>query len=670
MTIDRRRAWIAVVIASCLVFAAYAGSFLYFFVDDEAIPLVYARNLLRGHGLVYTALEGRGEGYSDFLHVIWSTALLHVTTRLRLSPLAPLLVGKAVSVVAGAGILVVVASWLRRTGASIAGVAAALGFLALSGPLAVWSCSSLETAIFALMVTGLGATLLAESEPAAILLAVAIVFERIDGILFVAVLVAAALLADPRRWRHVWTVAWAVGLIAVAFHAWRWYYFGSLLSEPLAAKVLSRLSSSAQIIVKPADGPYLLGLLRVYGWPAAPALALAVAFAWRIPNARMAAVAVGALGVYVSVVGDWMFGWRFAVALFPFAAYAIGVAVSRAGRVPGWCAAVVILVWSGFAARRFLELYVHVESRPIYWSHARLGAPAWLGRYDDVVRAARPLLHKGDRVAYNQAGVLPYLLDVENIDDLGICSRFVARLPTTDIYYTGVGRYSPLTNQPVLRTAHAYLVYQDVQFVIAPTDILARANGNQIPPAILDGLFALDALDASRQNAIYRRTGKTADAYRHDLSLFWENLTHFSRLRKATIDGKALAPEAFGPQLPFLRERGGARTFARDLEFHVTFDREDADVRAFYVGHLDTKEPCTLALSLFDSSGRESFKRTIAVGAGETSIFERFETPIRATSVSFRFHTAEADRVVIDDLRLVGQSARLKEYVQRELRAK
>jgi len=31
--------------AACLVFAAYAASFLYFFVDDEAIPLVYARSM-------------------------------------------------------------------------------------------------------------------------------------------------------------------------------------------------------------------------------------------------------------------------------------------------------------------------------------------------------------------------------------------------------------------------------------------------------------------------------------------------------------------------------------------------------------------------------------------------------------------------------------------------
>ena len=65
-------------VASAL-FLAHASRYLYFFVDDEAIPFVYARNLLRGRGLVYTAFEGRVEGYSDFLTVLVDTILLGLT---------------------------------------------------------------------------------------------------------------------------------------------------------------------------------------------------------------------------------------------------------------------------------------------------------------------------------------------------------------------------------------------------------------------------------------------------------------------------------------------------------------------------------------------------------------------------------------------------------------
>ena len=76
MTAARARALTA---AACVLFLAYAGCFLYFFVDDEAIPLVYAHNLLRGRGTSSTrSLEGRVEGYSDFLHVLWSTVLLTI----------------------------------------------------------------------------------------------------------------------------------------------------------------------------------------------------------------------------------------------------------------------------------------------------------------------------------------------------------------------------------------------------------------------------------------------------------------------------------------------------------------------------------------------------------------------------------------------------------------
>ena len=52
------------------VFALHAANYLYFFVDDEAIPYVFAQNLLNGKGLRYNSFEGAVEGYSDFLSLI------------------------------------------------------------------------------------------------------------------------------------------------------------------------------------------------------------------------------------------------------------------------------------------------------------------------------------------------------------------------------------------------------------------------------------------------------------------------------------------------------------------------------------------------------------------------------------------------------------------------
>src|SRR3954471_1371806 len=148
----RRRPFLWLSVSAAVVFCLYASLFLCFFVDDEAIPLIYARNLLRGRGLVYTVLEGRVEGYSDFLHVLWSAAVLGATRALGWSALAPLLVGKAVSLAAGATLVVYTARTLRRLDLPLSASVAALGFLCLAGPLAVWSASSLETVLFALTV--------------------------------------------------------------------------------------------------------------------------------------------------------------------------------------------------------------------------------------------------------------------------------------------------------------------------------------------------------------------------------------------------------------------------------------------------------------------------------------------------------------------------------------
>jgi hypothetical protein len=661
-----RRLFLALTTAACLVFATYAGSFLYFFVDDEAIPLVYARNLLRGRGLVYTVLEGRSEGYSDFLHVIWSTLLLFITQALHLSLLAPLLIGKTVSFVAALAIIVLTARWLRRTGVTGAGLTAALAFLALAGPLAVWACSSLETAIFALLVTGFAAALTRDARPTSVILGIALLLERIDGIVFVAALIVAALVADPRRRRAVWEVAWPIALVAIAFHTWRWSYFGSLLSAPLAAKVLYRLTGSAHAVVKAPDVPYLVGLLRLYGIAAAPLLVVAAVLAWRAPAARMAAVALLLLGTYVAVVGDWMFGWRFTVALFPLAALIIGVAVSRARPALGWCAAVLVMLWSAVAARNFLVAYVDVESRPIFWTHSRLGASAWLAPYYDLVAASRPLMHAGDRVAYNQAGLLPYLLDLENIDDLGICSRFVAHLPTTDVYYTGVGRYSPPTNEPVLRTAHAYLLYRDVGFLVTPADLLWKANHGSFPEMLLDGFFTRIAVDASRRTVIYGRTSKPADRFRHDPDAFTENLAHPSRLTRASIDGRTIDAELFGRDLPFLREQTQTLTFNGNVQIVLGLGRQDAEVSALYIGDVASSVPGELTLSLFDGAGRETLRRTIAIASPNMSVLERFDA-VSAKMASVSFHSA-SNRVTLTDLRIAGQSPALRAYVRRALR--
>jgi hypothetical protein len=660
--------FVATTAIACAVFAAYAGSFLYFFVDDEAIPLVYARNLLRGRGLVYTSLEGRVEGYSDFLHVLWSAAVLAITRALGWPGLAPLIVGKGVSLIAGFIVIVLTARMLRRSGASPAGLAAGLGFLALAGPLAVWSASSLEAVVFAATVAAFAFAVARGARDGAVILGIVVLLLRIDGAVYAAVVLAACLAGEPRRWREQAGIVWPLAVVLVAYQVWRIIYFGSVLTAPLAAKILHRLTGSGHDIVKAPDVLYVLGFLHLYGLVAGAAFAVASIAAWRHAAGRMAVVVVVLLGIYVDIVDDWMFGYRFMVALLPFAALVIGLAISRLPRRAAWVAAAGVVLWSGFAASRFLASYQEAEHRPIFWAHRSAGSPAWLGRYDAVIAASRTFMHAGDRISYNQAGLLAYLLDLENIDDLGICSEFVARLPTRDVYFTGVGRYSPLTNDAVLHTAHQYLLYQGVQFIISPMDLLRKANHDRVPDRLLDGAFERAAVDAQGDNVIYRRTGAATASYRTDPATFTENVAHTSYVLAGGFDGQALTSAELGPKLPFLRERDGTYAFTGHMQIDVTFGLHDEDVSSFYIAGLTARAPGQLTLTVFGETPGPVLHRTIAFGAGSQRVLETLPAGTRGRSLLLLFEADGPDRVTLSDMRLEGQSAALHAYVRRMLR--
>ncbi|HWK08602.1 MAG TPA: hypothetical protein VNR64_01030, partial [Vicinamibacterales bacterium] len=608
---------VTIITAGAVAFAAHAACYLYFFVDDSAIPAVYAQNLLAGRGLVYNALEGRVEGYSDFLHVLINAVLLALTRVMQRPKIEVLHIGMAVSFALGIGTVILAGALLARSGARTAALVAGVAAIALAGPVAVWSCASLETVPFAFFVTALaGATLF---EPlrtrAAAIFAIVAVLYRLDGFVFVGAVLAGAFVALDRRRRYVLLtkVCVPVALATAAYHLFRLAYFHSLLSAPLEAKVLYKLSRSHHVLVKAPEHSYLRTFIDLYGVAIVPAMVLAAAAIARDRRGRGLIVATALMAAYAGGVGDWMFGWRFLVPVLPIAALIIGLATARLRPRVGWAVAAVVIIWSAIGARAVGREFTATQHKPIWWTSPRAGQNVWLAPYGDLVVAARKLVAPGETIAYNQAGLVPFLLDAENIDDLGICSSFEARLPTTDVYFTEVGRYAPLTDAPVFNAVHAYLLYRNVRMIVSRTDLLTSAN-HTIPRSLLGGYYALRSVDASGENAIYLRTDKPADDYQRDPSLFQENLAHISRIQRADVDGLVLPDERIGPSFPFLRWQTGSVPVHGTSRITLRFSAHDEDVATLYAGALSASSPVTVAFSVFDESGRRVATAEVQAG--------------------------------------------------------
>jgi hypothetical protein len=666
--------WVGAVAAA--LFLVHAANYLYFFVDDEAIPYVYAQNVLHGKGLSYNVLEGRVEGYSDFLHVGLSTLILAVTHVARLPKISVFFVGKALSLLGGLAIVLMIWEILRRSRTDLAGAVAGLGALALAGPLALWSCSSLEAIPFALMTTMLIAALAFEWDGWAAAAAALLILERIDGFVYVGVLVGAFLFtaAAARRREMLRRIVVPVSVVFGIYHGWRWVYFRDFVPAPLEAKILYKLIRHSNLMVKAPDNSYLSRFISVYGWPAALALAAAGVQALRIGGlARRLTLAALPLVVYVALVGDWMFGFRFFVPLLPLFALIVAasvghIAVTRPRLAAGLC--LISLMYAGIAAVRFFNTYAQAENTQSFLHSPSRNLHRFFWPYYGLYETARRLMPTGEVVAYNQAGFVPFMLDVNNIDDLGICSRFHADVPTTDLYFTEVGRYAPLTNKRTLRPAEAYLLYQNVRFVMARTDILARANHDAVPQALFGGYYNLVGTDAERLNAIYRRSERSADEFAIDPRLFAENVAHVSYLRDVHVDGVRVDPANYIRLLPFLHDDEGPMIFTGRLELILDFAARDEPLNGISVEGIHVNQPAALQIRLIGQDGG-LVKRDIVPLEPNRVRSIRIDTPGAAASqlsIDLTAAPGVSGKVWINDLRVQGQRPALEAYIVSHLR--
>jgi hypothetical protein len=368
-----------------------------------------------------------------------------------------------------------------------------------------------------------------------------------------------------------------------------------------------------------------------------------------------------------------MFGFRFFVPLLPLFALILAtsvghIAVTRPRLAGALC--LIALMYAGMAATRFFKTYAQAQNTQGFLHSPSRDLHRFFWPYYGLYEAARRLMPPGEVVAYNQAGFVPFMLDVNNIDDLGICSRFHADVPTTDLYFTEVGRYSPPTNKRTLRPAEAYLLYQNARFVMARTDILARANHDAIPPALFGGYYDLVGTDEGRLNAIYRRSERSADEFAIDPYLFTENVAHVSYLRDVHIDGVRVDRADYMRLLPFLHDDEGPIIFTGRLELVLDFAARDERLKEISVEGIHVNQPAVLQIRLIGHDGR-LVKREFAPLDSNRVRSIRIDTPGAAASrLTMELTAAPGVRgqVWINDLRVQGQRPALEAYIVSHLR--
>lgn len=280
-------------------------------------------------------------------------------------------------------------------------------------------------------------------------------------------------------------------------------------------------------------------------------------------------------------------------------------------------------------------------------------------------------MRPGERTAYNQAGFLSFMLDLDNIDDLGISSKFFAKLPTTDVFFTEVGRYAPLTHKPVFRAGEAYLLYREPRFIVTPADLLRNANTNQIPEEILGGFYRQVFQDASRNNVAYGRTERSVDEFKTQPRRFLENLAHLSRLKGAVVNGVQVPRAGFVRAFPWLRDESARLTVGGTYRVDLDFADRDEAIYEVHVDDLTTNKPLSFVLSLRSRTGTVTYHRVLELQARQPRGFhESLPEPIEASKLRIEIAGTPSDpaRIQIGDVRVQGQTIALRNYIQETLR--
>lgn len=446
---SERRALVTVLLVSGVLVALVAfdnvvsGWNLVF--DDAYISFRYAHNLARGDGLVWNVGEAPTEGYTNLLLVIALVPPL-------MFEMDPLLIVRFLSVIALVAMSYVLFRFARRE--RKCGVASATAVAAI--PLIFPASTSialigLETTIyaFALLVTFIAALrfLKTNGVRAAALLALLVFATSLlrpeVGLLLLAV--AAIWIARAIRSRPSWRPA-AVGiavllLLLSPYLVWKLYYFGDILPNPFYVKAAGNTASASGALSVQAfiAVGFALITLVIFALARKPGTTLPDRDGTVVDTRDARSLGFVFLILYLG------FFWRTDTLmdidgrfLYPLIPILVLLAVPMVDRATAYATDTEVNVFvSGVAVAAFLVLSSGLPVADLFRMLSPASYTGVVERMQAQQAGATPMRLavslagmpgiEGIRIAYGDAGVIPFVTDAKWLDPVGLNDSFIAR---------------------------------------------------------------------------------------------------------------------------------------------------------------------------------------------------------------------------------------------------
>ena len=404
----------------CLLTFVYAITrFRYFYHDDEMITLRYVRNFLNHKGLTWNPGE-KVEGYTNFLHLVFSSLIVRLTGDFLLAP-------RVVNFIFF-GLMIFFALYLfnrKFTGTKERQLLLLLSFLLIVATypgIIIWTYGGLETVMYTSVLFMAFSSLLYLSTGVKNSIWSGVLFTeaamtRPDGIMFFALSVCYLFLISIKlkNWKPFIAFVLTFLLLFGSYFLWRYLYYGQLLPNTFYAKTNfteEKFSIGLRYVSRFAGSIILVIVAVIFLlWKNTVVIKTLSA------KAILLLLSVCMYGAYIIVYGgDHMLGFRFLIPLLPLIALLcaeLSVKLSMKD----------LYIATAFLAANVLFVYTYNQDE---FKNAVVTDPAayngaLVGNYLETT------LPKNLLIATNSAGAIPFFAkDDRFIDMLGLCDTTIS----------------------------------------------------------------------------------------------------------------------------------------------------------------------------------------------------------------------------------------------------